>query len=169
MALTPPSPRALAGFVERGRLARRVRPPASEIVRPAPGQESVWDFPRPPRVEPVNEIVRVDFGGVTIARSASALRVAIICRPETANSPRFERRSIGPSASGRGLLTHTTSRRARKSFVRARGRTPNRLPISAWVTIGSPATLRFTRRRWTVAISETNASYRSRAAITAAG
>ena len=82
MGLPPPSPHALAGFVERGRKVRRIRPPEAQIVRPGPGLESVWDFPRPPRVEPVYDIVRVDFGGVTIARSASALRVV-----ETAGAP----------------------------------------------------------------------------------
>jgi len=82
VGLPPPSPRALAGFVERGRLVRRTRPPAGDIMLPGPGQESVWDFPRPPRVEPVAELVRVVFGGVTIARSSRALRVV-----ETAGAP----------------------------------------------------------------------------------
>jgi uncharacterized protein (DUF427 family) len=49
---------------------------------PGPGQESVWDYPRPPRVEPVPERIRVVVDGVTIASSDRALRVL-----ETAGPP----------------------------------------------------------------------------------
>lgn len=45
------------------------------IETPGPGQESVWDYPRPPRVEPVPERLRVDFAGVTIAETTRGLRV----------------------------------------------------------------------------------------------
>ena len=44
-------------------------------VKPGPGQESVWDYPRPPRVEPVPERVRVVVDGVTVAETERALRV----------------------------------------------------------------------------------------------
>jgi uncharacterized protein (DUF427 family) len=53
-----------------------------ERVVPGPGQESVWDYPRPPRVEPVPERIRVVVDGVTIADSTSAQRVL-----ETAGAP----------------------------------------------------------------------------------
>ena len=36
-------------------------------VEPGPGQESVWDYPRPPRVEAVPERIRVIVDGFTIA------------------------------------------------------------------------------------------------------
>src|SRR4029079_4075181 len=36
---------------------------------PGPGQESVWDYPRPPRVEPVPERLRIVVGGTTIAET----------------------------------------------------------------------------------------------------
>ena len=39
---------------------------------PGPGQESVWDYPRPPRVEPTTKHVRVVFNGVTIADTHQA-------------------------------------------------------------------------------------------------
>jgi uncharacterized protein (DUF427 family) len=58
------------------------RPGPSERVAPGPGQESVWDYPRPPRVEPVPERIRVVVDGVTIADSSRALRVL-----ETAGPP----------------------------------------------------------------------------------
>jgi len=69
-------------IVARARLGARERPPVERIVRPGPGQESVWDFPRPPRVEPVAERVRVIAFGRTVADSTRALRVV-----ETAGAP----------------------------------------------------------------------------------
>ena len=57
---------------------------APQRIDPAPGQESVWDYPRPPRIEPATRLVRVEFAGVEIARSARALRVL-----ETAGAPTY--------------------------------------------------------------------------------
>jgi uncharacterized protein (DUF427 family) len=45
--------------------------------------ESVWDYPRPPRVEVVAERVRVVVGGLTIADSARAYRVLETSHPPT--------------------------------------------------------------------------------------
>jgi len=56
--------------------------PPIERIAPGPGQESVWDYPRPPRVEPVRERIRVVVDGVEIADSRSAMRVL-----ETAGAP----------------------------------------------------------------------------------
>jgi uncharacterized protein (DUF427 family) len=53
-------------------------------VEPQPKQESVWDYPRPPRVEPVPQRIRVIFNGVTIADSANAYRVL-----ETSHPPAY--------------------------------------------------------------------------------
>ena len=53
-----------------------------ERVAPGPGQESVWDYPRPPRVEPVPERIRVVVSGVTVVDSTRTLRVL-----ETAGPP----------------------------------------------------------------------------------
>ena len=50
-------------------------------IEPGPGQESVWDYPRPPRVERVARSVRVVFGGVTIADTQSAWRVLETSHP----------------------------------------------------------------------------------------
>jgi hypothetical protein len=55
--------------------------PAAHVPRgvipvvPGPGQESVWDYPRPPRVEPSAQRIRVVVGGVTVAASDRAVRV----------------------------------------------------------------------------------------------
>ena len=51
----------------------RSRP--SKIDVPGPGQESVWDYPRPPRVEPVREEIRVIFSETVVAETRDGLRV----------------------------------------------------------------------------------------------
>jgi uncharacterized protein (DUF427 family) len=58
------------------------RPPFA--IEPGPGQESVWDYPRPPRLvaDPREIVVRV--GDVEIARTRRAVRVL-----ETASPPTF--------------------------------------------------------------------------------
>ncbi len=53
-------------------------------VEPGPGQESVWDYPRPPRVEPTSRRVEVTFAGRCIASSTGTLRVL-----ETSHPPVF--------------------------------------------------------------------------------
>ncbi len=50
-------------------------------IEPGPGQESVWDYPRPPRLERVSERLRVDFAGETVAESTKGLRVLETSRP----------------------------------------------------------------------------------------
>jgi len=50
---------------------------------PGPGQESVWDYPRPPRVEPVARRVRIVFADVTLADTERALRVLETSHPPT--------------------------------------------------------------------------------------
>jgi uncharacterized protein (DUF427 family) len=58
------------------------RSPSAARVEPGPGQESVWDYPRPPRVERSTRLVRVEFGGELVAETREALRVL-----ETAGAP----------------------------------------------------------------------------------
>ena len=50
---------------------------------PGPGQESAWDYPRPPRVEPSDERVEVWLGEVRIAASTRSLRVLETSHPPT--------------------------------------------------------------------------------------
>jgi uncharacterized protein (DUF427 family) len=50
-------------------------------IEPAPGQESVWDYPRPPRLEEVDGRVKVVFGGVTLAYTTRAKRVLETSHP----------------------------------------------------------------------------------------
>jgi uncharacterized protein (DUF427 family) len=70
-------------------------------IVPGPGQESVWDYPRPPRVEPVHHLVTVEFGGEVIARSTAAIRVLETASPPTYYIPRRDVRMEHMTHSGR--------------------------------------------------------------------
>ncbi|GAB4065096.1 DUF427 domain-containing protein [Angustibacter speluncae] len=59
-------------------------------IEPGPGQESVWDYPRPPRVEPTDEEVVVRLGGVEVLRTTRALRVLETSHPPTYYLPRAD-------------------------------------------------------------------------------
>jgi uncharacterized protein (DUF427 family) len=50
-------------------------------VEPGPNQESVWDYPRPPALEPVDDRIRVVFNGVTLADTTDAHRVLETSHP----------------------------------------------------------------------------------------
>jgi uncharacterized protein (DUF427 family) len=50
-------------------------------TKPAAGQESVWDYPRPPRLEEVNDRLRVMFNGKTIADTVKGFRVLETTHP----------------------------------------------------------------------------------------
>lgn len=78
---------------------RRPRPEPAE----GPDTESVWDYPRPPAVDPSDRQVEIDFGGRTIATSRDALRVLETSHPPTWYLPRsaFDADVLRPVASGR--------------------------------------------------------------------
>ncbi len=44
-------------------------------------QESVWNYPRPPRIEPSAQTVEVWFAGIQVARSTATLRVLETSHP----------------------------------------------------------------------------------------
>lgn len=52
-------------------------------ITPGPGQESVWDYPRPPRLEDSDRHIRVVFNGVVIADSRRTKRVLETSHPPT--------------------------------------------------------------------------------------
>ncbi len=64
------------------RYVGEARPPFA--AAPGPGQESVWDYPRPPSLAPDSREVRVMAGPLEIARGTRALRLL-----ETASPPTF--------------------------------------------------------------------------------
>ena len=52
-----------------------------ERISPRPGQESVWDYPRPPRLESVTKRIQVIFNQVLIADSVNTWRVLETSHP----------------------------------------------------------------------------------------
>jgi uncharacterized protein (DUF427 family) len=44
-------------------------------------RESVWDYPRPPQVEPTSKVIKVVAGGMTIAETTRAYRVLETSHP----------------------------------------------------------------------------------------
>jgi uncharacterized protein (DUF427 family) len=96
----------------------QARPPFA--VPPAPGQTSVWDFPRPPQLASDDREVVVRWGRLEVARSRRALRVL-----ETAHPPSFylpwvdvDRRLLQAAPGG--------------SFCEWKG------PARYWTLVGSP-------------------------------
>ena len=50
-------------------------------IEPGPGQESVWDYPRPPALEQTTSRLRVEFAGATVADTIRAFRVLETSQP----------------------------------------------------------------------------------------
>ena len=61
-----------------------------ERVEPGPGQESVWDYPRPPRLEPTAKTVRLVVDGWEIAKTNGALRMLETSHPPVYYLPRAD-------------------------------------------------------------------------------
>jgi uncharacterized protein (DUF427 family) len=72
-------------------------------------RESVWSYPRPPRLEATSRRIRVVFAGVTVADSSRALRIL-----ETSHPPTYY---IPPEDVRRDLLETT----GRRSFCEFKG------------------------------------------------
>ena len=53
-----------------------------------PGQESVWDYPRPPSAQVTGRLVEVELGGRVIARTTDAIRVCETSHPPVYYVPR---------------------------------------------------------------------------------
>jgi uncharacterized protein (DUF427 family) len=61
-----------------------------EPVEPGPGQESVWDYPRPPAVDPTTEHVVVEHAGRVLADTRAPVRVLETSHPPTYYLPRAD-------------------------------------------------------------------------------
>jgi uncharacterized protein (DUF427 family) len=77
----------------------RRRAPRIERIEPGPGQESVWDYPRPPAVVPTDEHIRVVHAGTVLADTKRAIRVL-----ETSQPPAYY---LPPDDVAAHLLTRT--------------------------------------------------------------
>ncbi|MEM8813573.1 MAG: DUF427 domain-containing protein [Pseudomonadota bacterium] len=55
--------------------------PASPSGTTTPQQESVWDYPRPPRLETTGAVLKVVFGGQTIAETTRGYRMLETSHP----------------------------------------------------------------------------------------
>lgn len=78
-----------------------------------PGQESVWDYPRPPSAEVTGRHVVVHFGGRTVADTTRAVRVCETSHPPVYYVPRedvvpgvLERSSDGSWCEWKGQATY---------------------------------------------------------------
>ena len=69
-------------------------------IEPGPGQESVWDYPRPPRLEASTKHIQVEFNGIVIADTRRARRIL-----ETSHPPVYY---IPPEDIRMEYLTSTT-------------------------------------------------------------
>jgi uncharacterized protein (DUF427 family) len=78
-------------------------------ITPEPGQESVWDYPRPPRLEETTKHIRVIFNGIAIADTRRAKRVL-----ETSHPPCYY---IPPE----DIKLEHLSKTGRKSFCEWKG------------------------------------------------
>ncbi len=81
------------------RFMGKVRPRFAET--PGPGQESVWDYPRPPRMLAEKRPVRIEADGRILAETTSAIKVM-----ETASPPTFY---LPPGDVDRACLVETTA------------------------------------------------------------
>ncbi len=73
-------------------------------IEPGPGQESVWDYPRPPRVETTTKRIRIIYNGVTIADTTRALRVLETSHPPVYYIPPADIQMKYLISSGRGSV-----------------------------------------------------------------
>jgi uncharacterized protein (DUF427 family) len=70
-------------------------------VEPGPGQESVWDYPRPPALEASTRRVRVELGGVVIVDTTAAWRILETSHPPTWYLPLAAFRDVALIETGR--------------------------------------------------------------------
>ena len=78
-------------------------------IKPGPGQESVWDYPRPPRMELVTKTVKIMVDGQVLAQSQRSQRVL-----ETSHPPVYY---LPPDDIAMELLTATS----KKTFCEWKG------------------------------------------------
>jgi uncharacterized protein (DUF427 family) len=98
-------------------------------IAPGPGQESVWDYPRPPRVEAAQETLRVVIGGEVLAETQRGLRVL-----ETAGPPvyYFPRADVRMDRLRPGQHASVCEWKGEASYWTFAGADGTRIPNVAW-------------------------------------
>ena len=66
----------------------------ARVEIPKPGQESVWDYPRPPILERVHHKLRVVFGGLIIGETNQGYRVLETASPPVYYFPPHDVRTV---------------------------------------------------------------------------
>ena len=94
-------------------------------IEPQPGQESVWTYPRPPKLESTSKNIRIVFNGIVIADTTSAYRTLETSHPPSYYIPPSDinmdcimRDSGGSLCEWKGHATYYTTCVASKKAVR---------------------------------------------------
>ena len=83
--------------------------PVPEMI--APGQESVWDYPRPPALRASEELIMVILGGEEICETRTSWRILETSHPPTYYLPRSAFVAGALRAGGRSLVLRVEGRR----------------------------------------------------------
>jgi uncharacterized protein (DUF427 family) len=109
-------------------------------IEPDPGQESVWDYPRPPRLENTSKHIQIIFNNVTIVDTHSAYRVLETSHPPVYYIPpgdiKMEYLHITPQSSfceWKGRAGYYTLRVNDKEVQNAGWFYPNPTPAFAFI------------------------------------
>lgn len=104
-------------------------------IPPKPGQESVWDYPRPPRLEPTSKHLKIVFNGVVIAETQKAYRVletshppVYYIPPEDIQTESLESSSQGSYCEWKGMAKYYTIVVNSQQAVNAAWSYPNPTP-----------------------------------------
>jgi uncharacterized protein (DUF427 family) len=108
--------------------------------------ENVWEYPRPPALEPVTKALRIVFGGITIASTAAGFRVLETSHPPVYYFPpdAFAEGTLEPASGGsfcewKGAAVYWTIRAGTKFSFRAGwsypNPTPRFLPIRDYIAV----------------------------------
>lgn len=114
-------------------------------VSPGPGQESVWDYPRPARCEATASTLEVVFGGRTIARTTRGMRVletshppSYYFPPDDVDTDALVRVGGSTTCEWKGSATYfdvvAGERRAPRAAWSYRDPTPDFRPLAGFVT-----------------------------------
>jgi len=97
--------------------------------------ESVWDYPRPPRVEPSDELVVVHLGDVAVASTRASVRVLETSHPPAYYLPldAFEPGVLEPSVGSsvcefKGVASYVSVRAGDRRLTRVGWTYPSPLP-----------------------------------------